>query len=98
MTTFDIPLDLKGTPFQKAVWNSLLAVQYGQSKSYKAIAESIGKPTASQAVGAAVGQNPIMIIVPCHRILGATRKLTGFRGGLPTKEQLLQLEHIPYKE
>ena len=56
LTTFDIPLDLKGTPFQKAVWNSLLTVQYGQSKSYKAIAESIGKPTASQAVGAAVGQ------------------------------------------
>lgn len=98
LTTFDIPLDLKGTSFQKAVWNSLLAVQYGQSKSYKAIAESIGKPTASQAVGAAVGQNPIMIIVPCHRILGATRKLTGFRGGLSMKEQLLQLEHIPYKE
>ncbi|MGE0751479.1 MAG: methylated-DNA--[protein]-cysteine S-methyltransferase [Variibacter sp.] len=91
-TTFNVPLDFKGTPFQKRVWAALLTIPYGETRSYGAIAKQIGKPTAVRAVGAANGRNPISIIAPCHRVIGSTGKLTGFAGGLATKERLLALE------
>jgi methylated-DNA-[protein]-cysteine S-methyltransferase len=90
--TFDVPLDFKGTPFQKRVWAALLTIPYGETRSYGAIAKQIGKPTAVRAVGASNGRNPISIIAPCHRVIGSTGKLTGFAGGLATKERLLALE------
>lgn len=90
---FDIPLDLsRGTPFQQAVWQGLLQVGCGHTRSYGALAEHIQKPQAVRAVGAAVGRNPVSIIVPCHRILGSTGQLTGYAGGLWRKQALLQLE------
>ncbi len=89
---FDVPLDPQGTEFQRAVWNALLTIPYGDTCSYGAIAQAIGRPKASRAVGAANGQNPIPIIIPCHRVIGSTGKLTGFGGGLPAKVTLLGLE------
>lgn len=89
---FDVPLDPQGTEFQRAVWDALVAIPYGNTCSYGAIAQAIGRPKACRAVGAANGQNPIPIIIPCHRVIGSTGKLTGFGGGLPTKEALLALE------
>ncbi|MGS2723596.1 methylated-DNA--[protein]-cysteine S-methyltransferase [Porticoccus sp. GXU_MW_L64] len=90
---FDLPLNARGTEFQKRVWQQLLAVGFGDTISYGAIAKAIGKPTASRAVGAANGQNPISIIVPCHRIIGSSGKLTGYAGGLERKQWLLNLEN-----
>jgi methylated-DNA-[protein]-cysteine S-methyltransferase len=89
---FSLPLDFNGTQFQKAVWAALLTIPFGETRSYGEIARQIGKPTASRAVGAANGKNPISIIAPCHRVIGSNGKLTGFAGGLATKERLLKLE------
>lgn len=91
-TTFSVPLDFTGTPFQKQVWQALLTIPFGATRSYGQIAEQIGKPSASRAVGGANGKNPISIIAPCHRVIGSTGKLTGFAGGLDIKEKLLLLE------
>jgi methylated-DNA-[protein]-cysteine S-methyltransferase len=91
-SSFSIPLDMRGTPFQKDVWRALLAIPFGETLSYGQIANKLGKPTASRAVGAANGRNPISIIVPCHRVIGSTGKLTGFAGGLQAKSHLLDLE------
>jgi len=87
-----VPLDFKGTAFQKSVWAALLTIPFGETRSYGDIARQIGRPTASRAVGAANGKNPISIIAPCHRVIGSTGALTGFAGGLATKERLLGLE------
>lgn len=90
--SFDFPMEPKGTPFQTAVWKALLEIPYGQTRSYQDIAAAIGNPTACRAVGRACNRNPIWIAIPCHRILGKNRQLTGYAGGLDMKQQLLQLE------
>ena len=93
LSGFDIPLDLsRGTPFQQSVWAALLNTPFGQSQTYGDLARHVNKPTAVRAVGAAVGRNPVGIIVPCHRILGAGGQLTGYAGGLWRKQALLKLE------
>jgi methylated-DNA-[protein]-cysteine S-methyltransferase len=89
---FDLPLKLNGTEFQMSVLRALQQIPYGETSSYADIAERIGRPTAVRAVGAANGRNPIPIIVPCHRVIGSHGELTGFGGGLDTKEALLRLE------
>jgi len=90
---FDLPLDPRGTAFQLQVWNALTTIPYGETRSYLDIARIIGNPKAVRAVGAANGQNPISIIVPCHRVIGSGGSLVGYGGGLPLKKQLLELEH-----
>lgn len=90
---FNLPLDMRGTKFQKNVWEALLAIPFGQTRSYGELAKQLGAPLASRAVGAANGRNPISIVVPCHRVIGASGKLTGFAGGLETKAHLLSLEN-----
>jgi methylated-DNA-[protein]-cysteine S-methyltransferase len=89
---FAVPLDMRGTAFQKSVWQALIAIPFGETRSYATIARQIGRPTAMRAVGAANGRNPISIIVPCHRVVGADGTLTGFAGGLAAKAYLLALE------
>jgi methylated-DNA-[protein]-cysteine S-methyltransferase len=89
---FDLALILEGTDFQKRVWNALRKISYGETISYKQLAEMIGSPKAVRAVGAANGANPIPIIIPCHRVIGNDGSLTGFGGGLTLKKQLLELE------
>lgn len=89
---FDIPLAPNGTQFQRLVWDALLAIPFGVSCSYGELAKAIGRPAASRAVGAANGRNPIAIIIPCHRVIGANGTLTGYGGGLPTKQWLLAHE------
>lgn len=89
---FDLPLDFRGTDFQKRVWNHLLTIPFGESRSYGQIAAALGNPGGSRAVGAANGRNPISIIAPCHRVVGADGTLTGFAGGLAAKAFLLRLE------
>jgi len=90
---FTLPLDLSlGTPFQQSVWKRLQAIPYGVTQSYGEIARYLGQPAASRAVGAAVGRNPLSIIVPCHRVVGSNGALTGYAGGLERKIALLQLE------
>ena len=89
---FELPLDLRGTDFQLRVWRELERIPYGETRSYLEIAEAIGAPRAVRAVGAANGANPIPIVVPCHRVIGASGKLVGYGGGLPLKKRLLQLE------
>lgn len=92
-TQFDLPLDLPcGTPFQQAVWRALLAIPRGATTSYGALARRLGNPHAVRAVGAAVGRNPISVVVPCHRVLGSGGALTGYAGGLTRKVALLRLE------
>jgi len=91
--TFSVPLDMRGTSFQKNVWEALLAIPFGETRSYGQLATQLGNPRATRAVGAANGRNPISIIVPCHRVIGSSGKLTGFAGGLETKERLLRLEN-----
>ena len=91
-TAFDLPLAPRGTPFQKSVWRALLAVPFGATSTYGAIAAAIRRPKAVRAVGAAIGANPIGIVVPCHRIVGADGSLTGYAGGLDRKARLLALE------
>lgn len=95
---FDLELDFAGTDFQRAVWNALVAIPFGETRTYTQIAEEIGHPTASRAVGAANGRNPISIIAPCHRVVGADGSLTGFAGGLAAKKWLLTLEGKRFKE
>lgn len=90
--TFDIPLRTHGTAFQEKVWAALRAIPYGEVRSYKEVAEAIGHPRAYRAVGMANNANPIFIIVPCHRVIGADGSLTGYGGGLPMKKALLSLE------
>ena len=92
LQTFDLPLDLIGTEFQKRVWNALVTIPYGETRSYTEIAAQIGAPRAVRAVGAANGRNPIPIVVPCHRVIGASGNLVGFGGGLAWKRLLLDLE------
>jgi len=89
---FDLPLAPRGTAFQERVWRALLAIRYGETWSYGALAKKIGRPAASRAVGAANGRNPIAIIVPCHRVIGASGDLTGYGGGLDIKRWLLAHE------
>jgi methylated-DNA-[protein]-cysteine S-methyltransferase len=90
--TFSVALHMRGTRFQKGVWEALLAIPFGQTRSYGQLAKQLGNPRATRAVGAANGRNPISIIVPCHRVIGASGKLTGFAGGLGVKAHLLSLE------
>lgn len=92
--SFSLTLDTQGTQFQQAVWQALMAVPFGQTQSYSDIAVALNNPKAVRAVGAANGKNPISIIVPCHRIIGASGKLTGYAGGLKRKEWLLKHEGI----
>ncbi len=93
-TRFDLPLDLRGTPFQRSVWKALLEIPYGETASYGDIAGRIGNPKACRAVGGANGANPVAVIVPCHRVIGSNGKLTGFGAGLPIKRRLLDLEGV----
>ncbi|HCW97617.1 methylated-DNA--[protein]-cysteine S-methyltransferase [Pantoea piersonii] len=93
---FTLPLDFVGTEFQKKVWNALVAIPFGETRSYSEIARQIGHPQAVRAVGAANGRNPLSIVAPCHRVIGANGKLTGFAGGLEVKAFLLDLE-MPQK-
>ncbi len=89
---FDLPLDPGGTQFQRAVWSALAAIPFGETRSYGELARTLGRPTAARAVGAANGQNPLSIVVPCHRVVGSDRRLVGYAGGLPNKEWLLAHE------
>ncbi|MEZ4554071.1 MAG: methylated-DNA--[protein]-cysteine S-methyltransferase [Dehalococcoidia bacterium] len=93
--TFDLPLAPKGTPFQQAVWGALLDIPYGETSTYGAVARRIGRPSGPRAVGMAIGRNPISVVVPCHRVVGANGTLTGYGGGLDRKEWLLALEGLP---
>jgi methylated-DNA-[protein]-cysteine S-methyltransferase len=90
---FSIALDMRGTPFQKDVWRALLAIPYGETRSYRQLAKQLGKPQATRAVGTANGRNPLSIIVPCHRVIGSSGKLTGFAAGLDVKAHLLGLKN-----
>jgi methylated-DNA-[protein]-cysteine S-methyltransferase len=89
---FHVPLDIEGTDFQKSVWTQLGKIPYGETRSYAQIAKAIGRPKAVRAVGAANGSNPVAIVVPCHRVIGSSGKLTGYGGGLPLKKRLLEVE------
>ena len=91
-TQFDLPLDASGTPFQLSVWNELLKIPYGSTRSYIDIARSLGKPGAARAVGMANHENPIAIVIPCHRVVGSDGSLTGYAGGLHLKKRLLGIE------
>ncbi|MGA5003182.1 methylated-DNA--[protein]-cysteine S-methyltransferase [Streptomyces arboris] len=92
LTTFDLPLALHGTPFQRSVWAELSRIPYGETRTYGELAEELGKPGASRAVGLANGKNPVGVIVPCHRVIGASGGLTGYGGGLDRKQRLLAFE------
>jgi methylated-DNA-[protein]-cysteine S-methyltransferase len=92
LRAFDLPLAPRGTPFQLAVWRTLREIPYGETRSYTQIANAVGRPSAVRAVGAANGANPLPIVVPCHRVIGANGSLTGFGGGLTAKRFLLDLE------
>ena len=89
---FDVPLDLQGTPFQRRVWQALLAIPGGETRSYGQIAQTLGSAAAVRAVGGAVGRNPVSVIVPCHRVIGSDGSLTGYAGGVDRKRALLELE------
>ena len=91
---FDLPLKPSGTAFQQAVWQALCSIPYGETRSYKDIASQIGNQKACRAVGMANNRNPIAIVVPCHRVIGANGKMVGYAGGLSVKEHLLQLERV----
>jgi len=91
-TTFDVPLDLVGTEFQVAVWEALSAIPFGETRSYGELASALNRSGAARAVGAATGRNPVSIVVPCHRLVGSSGKLTGFAGGLDAKRWLLRHE------
>ncbi|MFI2779655.1 methylated-DNA--[protein]-cysteine S-methyltransferase [Streptomyces sp. ALB3] len=92
LTEFDLPLRLEGTPFQRSVWAELVRIPYGETRTYGDLADSLGKAGASRAVGLANGRNPVGIIVPCHRVIGASGSLTGYGGGLDRKQRLLAFE------
>jgi methylated-DNA-[protein]-cysteine S-methyltransferase len=89
---FDLPLAVTGTPFQEQVWTALRTIPYGETWTYRELAEAIGRPTAVRAVGLANGRNPVSVVVPCHRVIGAGGGLTGYGGGLAAKQRLLSLE------
>lgn len=91
-TEFDLPLDLRGSEFERTVWQLLTEIEYGSTTSYGAIAEHFGNKGLSQRVGQAVGRNPVSVVVPCHRVVGSTGKLTGYAGGIDRKRWLLELE------
>ena len=91
--SFDLPLDLLGTDFQRAVWTALQRIPAGETRAYGDIARALGSPLAVRAVGAAVGRNPVSLIVPCHRVVGRDGSLTGYAGGIERKQALLELEH-----
>ena len=91
-TDFDLPLSLRGTPFQRSVWNELTKIPYGETISYGELAAHLGNPDASRAVGLANGKNPVCVIVPCHRVVGSNGDLTGYGGGIERKEHLLAFE------
>jgi len=93
--SFDVPLDLVGTPFRKRVWEALRAIPYGMTTSYADIARRIGAPSAARAVGMANGRNPVAIIVPCHRVIGSNGAMTGYASGIANKCYLLELESKP---
>lgn len=90
--TFDLPLSIHGTPFQQQVWEELMSIPYGQTRTYGELAQNLGGRGKARAVGGAAHANPLAIVVPCHRLIGAGGKLTGFGGGLPMKQALLDLE------
>lgn len=92
-TTFDLPLAPEGTAFQQTVWEALTTIPYGETWTYGQLAEAIGRPTAARAVGSANGANPLPIVVPCHRVIGSSGTLTGYRGGVRFKQALLDLEN-----
>lgn len=92
LNAFSVAFDLTGTPFQQAVWQALQEIPYGKTWSYSDIAERIGRPSSVRAVGTAIGANPVLIGIPCHRVIGKNGALTGYRGGLPMKRHLLELE------
>jgi methylated-DNA-[protein]-cysteine S-methyltransferase len=96
--SFDLPLKFYGTDFQTRVWRALRAIPFGETRSYKDLAVEVGSPQACRAVGAANGRNPLSIIVPCHRVIGASGKLTGFAGGLATKDWLLKFENPSFSQ
>jgi len=89
---FDLPLDLRGTEFQRSAWSAVAGIPYGQTRTYAQIAQTIGQPLAVRAVGAANGANPLPLVVPCHRVLGSDGSLTGYGGGLDVKQRLLEME------
>lgn len=91
---FDLPLAPKGTDFQRKVWNALCTIDWGETRSYGQIAAQVGNPKASRAVGGANNRNPIAVVIPCHRVIGSSGKMVGYRGGLGIKEHLLKLEGI----
>lgn len=93
-TTFNLPLDIRGTQFQREVWSALLEIPFGETRTYLQLASKLGKPFAARAVGAANARNPISIVIPCHRVIGSSGNLTGFAGGLETKAHLLSLEKV----
>ncbi|MGI5488828.1 methylated-DNA--[protein]-cysteine S-methyltransferase [Microtetraspora malaysiensis] len=92
LRVFDLPLASRGTDFQRGVWQALTGVPYATTTSYGAIAADLGRPSASRAVGMANGRNPVSIVIPCHRVVGANGSLTGYGGGLPRKQRLLDME------
>lgn len=96
--SFDLPIRTEGTAFQKAVWDALLAIPYGEARTYGEIAAAVGKPGAARAVGTACHDNPISIVIPCHRVLGAGDRLNGYGGGLANKARLLDLEGASYRK
>ncbi len=89
---FSISLDIRGTPFQKSVWEALLAIPFGETRTYGQVAKQLGKPNAMRAAGAASGRNPLSIVVPCHRVIGSSGELTGYAGGVEAKTTLLKIE------
>jgi methylated-DNA-[protein]-cysteine S-methyltransferase len=93
-TTFELPLTMLGTPFQQRVWTALQEIPYGETISYGELAEQLGNPKASRAVGLANGKNPVSIIVPCHRVVGSNGDLTGYGGGIERKRHLLDFERV----
>ena len=95
---FDLPLQMKGTDFQQRVWNALLEIPYGETRSYKQIAEAIGNPKSVRAIGMANNRNPLLIVVPCHRVIGADGKLVGYGAGIEKKEFLLRLEKRMFED
>ncbi|MBB6325022.1 methylated-DNA-[protein]-cysteine S-methyltransferase [Algoriphagus iocasae] len=96
--SFDLPLELKGTDFQKSVWEAVNQIPFGQTTTYMKLSQKLGNVAAIRAVGAAIGANPILVIVPCHRIIGTNGQLTGYAGGLERKQALLELEGFPVQK
>ena len=96
--SFDLPLELKGTDFQKSVWEAVNQIPFGQTTTYMKLSQKLGNVAAIRAVGAAIGANPVLVIVPCHRIIGTNGQLTGYAGGLERKQALLELEGFPVQK